>query len=76
MLQMDFAFFSVEIVCGFTSTFVAVCYDNSKTFEFPPRIKWKTLVILKFLFAALRGKYKKFHEYKCTNIVHWQDIMN
>ena len=25
MLQMDFSFFNVEIICLFTSTFVAIC---------------------------------------------------
>ena len=26
MIQMDFEFFFVKITCGFTSTFVAICY--------------------------------------------------
>ena len=29
MLQMYFAFFIVEIICGFTSTFVAICSATS-----------------------------------------------
>ena len=29
MLQMDFAFFNVEIICGFTSTFVSICSATS-----------------------------------------------
>ena len=35
MLQIYFAFINVEIIHGFTSTFVALCSDTSYPFVFP-----------------------------------------
>ena len=32
MLQMYFSFFNVESICGFTSTFAAICSDTSPPF--------------------------------------------
>ena len=39
MLQMDFKFFNVESIRGFTSTFVAICSDTSYPFGFTSRRK-------------------------------------
>ena len=60
MLQMDFAFFSVESICGFTSTFVDICSATSYPFGFPSRNKRPPLDILKFLVATLRNQDNKF----------------
>ena len=59
MLQMDFAFFNFESICGFTSTFVAICSANSYPFGLPSRSKRPPLDILKFLVVALRNQDKK-----------------
>ena len=59
MLQMDFAFFNVESIRGFTSTFVAVCSATSYPFGFPSRSKRPPLDILKFLVTTLRNQDKK-----------------
>ena len=59
MLQMDFQFFNVESICGFTSTFVAICYATSYIFGFISRSKKPPLETFKFLFNALRNKDKK-----------------
>ena len=59
MLQMDFAFFNVESIHGFTSTFVAVCSATSYPFGFPSRSKRPPLDILKSLIATLRNQDKK-----------------
>ena len=53
MLQMDFAFFNVETIRGFTSTFVAICSANSYPFRSPSRSKRPPLDILKFLVTTL-----------------------
>ena len=59
-LQMDFAFFNVEIIRGFTSNFVAVCSDTSYPFGFQYIIKFPPLNILKFLGTALSNQDNKF----------------
>ena len=58
MLQMDFMFFNVESIRGFTSTFVAICSATSYPFGFPSRSKIPPLDILKFLFTSLRNQDK------------------
>ena len=58
MLHMDLSFFSVGIICGFTSTFVAICYANSQPFRFLSR-KNPLLDILKLLVTTLINKDKK-----------------
>ena len=59
MLQMDFAFFNVQSICVFTSTFVAVCFATSYPFGFPSIIKRPPLDILKFLVTTLINQDKK-----------------
>ena len=59
MIQMDFAFFNVESIRGFTSTFVAICSATSYPFGFPSRSKRPPLDILKFLVTTLRNQDKK-----------------
>ena len=59
MLQKDFAFFNVESIRGFTSTFVAICSDTSHPFGFPSRSKRPPLDILKFLVTTLRNQDNK-----------------
>ena len=59
MLQIDFAFFNVESIRGFTSTFVNICSDTSHPFGFPYRSKRTPLDILKFLVTTLRNQDKK-----------------
>ena len=60
MLQMNFAFFNIERIRGFTSTFVAIYYSTSYPFGFPYRRKHPPLDILKFLVTTLRNQDKKF----------------
>ena len=60
MLQMDFAFFNVESIRGFTSTFVAIFSASSYPFVFSSRSKRPPLDILKFLVTALRNQDKKY----------------
>ena len=59
MLQMDFAFFNVESIRGFTSNFVAICSSDSYPFRFPSRSKFPPLDILKCLFTTLINQDKK-----------------
>ena len=59
MLQMDFAFFNVEIIRGFTSTFLAICSANSYPFGFPPRSNRPPLGVLIFIVTILRNQDKK-----------------
>ena len=59
MLQMGFSFFNVEIIRGFTSTFVAICSATSYPFGFPSRSKRPSLGILKFVVTTLRNQDKK-----------------
>ena len=59
MLQIDFAFFNVESIRGFTSTFLAICSATSYPFGFPSRSKRPPLDILKFIVATLRNQDKK-----------------
>ena len=59
MLQMDFAFFNVESICGFTSTFVTICSATSYPFGFTSRSKRPPLDILKFMVTKLRNQDKK-----------------
>ena len=79
MLQMAFVFFIVEIIRGFTSTFVALCFDNSFPFGYTSRNKCSTLDILKLLVTTLRKQYKKFafvwvDEYGA--LARYSEIMN
>ena len=57
--QMDFVFSNVKSICGFTSTFVAICSATSHSFVFPSRSKRPPLDIIKFLVTALRNQDKK-----------------
>ena len=59
MLQINFAFFNVEIIRAFNSTFVAICSSNSHPFGFLSRRKLPYLEILKFLVTTLRNQDKK-----------------
>ena len=56
---MDFAFFNVEIIRGFTSTLVSICYATSYPFGFPSRSKRPTLDIFKSLVTTLSNQDKK-----------------
>ena len=58
-IQMDFSFFNVESISGFTSTFVAICSATSYPFGFTSRIKRPPLDILKFIVSTLRNQDKK-----------------
>ena len=59
MLQMYFAFFNVESIRRFASTYVAICYATSYPFGFPYIIKRPPLYILAFLVTTLRNQDKK-----------------
>ena len=59
MLHMDFSFFNVESICGFTSTFVAIFSATSHPFGFTSRSKRPPLDILKCLVTTLRNQDKK-----------------
>ena len=59
MLQMYFVLFNVEIIGGFTSTFVAICSDTSHPFGLTSRSKCIPLDILKFLVTTLINQDKK-----------------
>ena len=59
MLQMDFAFFKVEIIRGFTPNFVAIFSVNPYPFGFTSISKRPTIEILKFLVTTLRNQDKK-----------------
>ena len=54
-----FHFFNVEIIRGFTSTFVATCSDNSHPFAFTSRIKRPPPEIIKFLVNKFRDQDNK-----------------
>ena len=56
---MDFEFFNVEGICGFNSTFVAICSATSYPFGFLYINKQITLDILKFLDTKLRNQDEK-----------------
>ena len=59
MLQIDFAFFNVESIRVFTSTFVDICSATSHPFGFPSRSKLTPLDILKFLVTIFSNQNKK-----------------
>ena len=59
MLHMDFSFFSVESIRGFTSTFVAICSATSNLFGFTHRIKHPPLDILKYIATTLMNHVNK-----------------
>ena len=59
IIDMDFVFFNVEVICEFTLTYVDICSDTSYPFGFLSRSKRPTLDILKFLVATLSNQFKK-----------------
>ena len=59
MFHMDFAFFNVEIIRVFTSTFVALCSATSYPFGFLSRSKSPPLDILKFIAIKFRNHDNK-----------------
>ena len=59
MLNMDFAFFNVESIYGFTSKFVSIFSATSYSFVSSFRSKHPFLDILKFLVAKLGNQDKK-----------------
>ena len=59
ILQMDFSFFNVESIRGFTSIFVDICSASSYPFLFPSRSKRPPLDILKFIVTKLKNQDKK-----------------
>ena len=75
MLQMDFSFFNIESIRGFTSTCVAICSDTSYPFVFPSRSKRLPLDILKFIFTKLRNQDKKVVLYVWMEMEHQKDLM-
>ena len=56
---MDFAFFNVKIIRGFTSTFVAICYATSNPIGFLSGRKRPPIYILKIIVTTMRNKDKK-----------------
>ena len=60
MLHMDFLFFSVESIRGFTSTFVNICSDTSYHFGFSSRSKLAPIDTTKFIVTTLSNQDKKF----------------
>ena len=59
MLHMYFFFFNVEIIRGFTSTFVGICSYTSHLLGFLSRSKLPPLDFLKFLVNTLCNQDKK-----------------
>ena len=59
MIQLDFAFFNVESIREFTSTFVAVCAATSYPFGFLSRSKIPPLDILQLIVTKLSNQYNK-----------------
>ena len=59
MLQMDFSFFNVKSIRGFTLTFVAIYSDTSYPFGFTSRIKLPPIDILNFFVDTLINQDKK-----------------
>ena len=59
MLQMDSAFFNIESILDFTSTFLDICSANSYIFGFPSRSKRPPLDIMKFLVTILINQDKE-----------------
>ena len=59
ILQIDFSWFNLESIRGFTSTCVSICSSTSYPFRFPSRSKLLTLDILKLLVNKLGDYYKK-----------------
>ena len=59
MLQMDFSFFNVEKIRGFTSTFVDICSATSYPFGFPPRRKRAPFDIFRKIVIKLSNQDEK-----------------
>ena len=59
MFLMDFTFFNVEIIRGFTSESVAICSANSHSFVFLSRSKRPPLDIIKKSVTKLTNQHKK-----------------
>ena len=55
MLHVNFAFFSIEIIRGFTLTFMSICYAPSYSFGFIYIGKRPPLEIFKLIFNALKN---------------------
>ena len=72
---MGFAFFSVESILGFTSTFVDICSATSYAFGFPSRSKCSPLDILKFLVCTLRNQDKKVSFFQVDEDVAYSEFM-
>ena len=61
MLHMYFVFFNVEIIRGFTSTFVGICSYTSHLLGFSSRSKLSPLDVLKFIVNTLWNQERKLH---------------
>ena len=59
MIQMNFSSFNIEIIGGFTSNILALCFDTSYPSGFPYRSKRPHLDILKFLVTTLSNQDNK-----------------
>ena len=59
MLQTDYAFFNVESMHEFNSTFEAICSDTPHPFEFKFRSKHTPVYTLNFLVITLRNQDTK-----------------
>ena len=59
ILQMYFAFFNVDCIHGFNSTFLAICSDTSYPVGFPSRIKILPLDVLSFIVVKFRNQERK-----------------
>ena len=69
-LQIHFAFFDVESIHGFTSTFVALCSATLHPFGFTSISKLPLFDILKFLVMILNNQDKKVAFAELMKISH------
>ena len=59
IIQMDFNFLGVDVICGLMPTLLATSYRTYYPFGIPARSKWRTLEILHFLVNVLQKRGKQ-----------------
>ena len=76
MLQIDFSFFNVESIRGFTSTSEAIYSATSYPLGFPPRSKLPPLDILKNIAITMMNRTKNVYLSEWIKMEHWKYLLN
>ena len=72
-IHVDFAFYNMTYICGFTSMLTTVCPKTRMLWLFPTAYKWCPVCIIRFILTTLKNEQ---HPYKCVGVDEYGDLVN